>query len=242
MFPSIADRALRPGELACVLVLLAGCSPHGEQSDGSSGARAGSLTPGQAANAWVAAHPKEWVLAIDDTDPSRAPQRPPWSEPCAQSPESNSVALRYSRDDLEIELFFRCPLDGSSSLDEIGAAFSHLALPRLPHGIVVADWRFQILTPSSSFKEGVSFPAQADGRWGVDVTTTLYAVRGDSLSEACKTPADGRTPPDCYVSIEHRIPLRITLRVPLDPKALDGSAAGPSTSARAKPRSGASSP
>lgn len=220
------------------LLLLASCSPaRGARTDGSSEPPTSSLTPDQAASAFIAAHPKEWVIAIDDPDPEHAPKRPPWSAPCAAEPQNNSpyhfVALRYSGQEIELDLFFRCPLDGRSSLADIAAAFSHVSLDRLPHGIHVPDWKFQIMTPVSSFSEGVTFPVESDGRWGVDIATGLYAVRGDSTTAACHTPADGTSPRACYVHVEHRIPLRLTLRVPFDPGALDAGATAPGASASA---------
>ena len=220
------------------LLGLVSCAPRNTNSDGSSRELPASitpttsLTPADAASAWISAHPKEWVLAIDDADPSHAPQRPRWAEPCAEKPKSGFVALRYSVSDLEVDLFFRCPIDSRSSRAEVAAAFSHMVATRLPHGIQVPDWRFELLTPSSSFNDGVSFPAQNDLRWGIDVDTPLYAVRGDSTAQRCKTPADGSTPRECYVQIEHRIPLRLTLRIPYDPTALEPNAfSAPSSSA-----------
>lgn len=171
----------------------------------------------RAVESWVDRHPAEWELGLES---GSALARPEWSQACAAGPPSGFTVLRYEASGAEIDLFFRCPVASGASVQQLQSAFSHVVLQRLPHGIDAPGWEFRVLTPSSAVQEGVTFQAQG-GRLHVGVETPLYAVYGHSVRDACIPPADGRSERDCYLSREHRIPLRLTLRVPASLSGLD---------------------
>jgi hypothetical protein len=199
---------------------------------GASGA--GCTSPTQAAADWVAAHPNEWVLDIDDRQSGHTMKRPSWSGGCGGGPavigtsqvmpapgtSPSTVVLRYATSETSVDFFFRCPIQAPVTAEVLNATFSHAVLDQLPHGIAVSNWQFKILTPSSSFSKGVTFMAVGDGRLKAQIRTELYSIRGTSKQPECKAPADGSMRPECFVSREHRIPLILTMEVPFDPGAL----------------------
>lgn len=172
----------------------------------------------RAVDRWVAAHPDNWLLNLVGTRP---PARPSWSRPCSQNPESGFVTLRHASGATEIDLAFRCPLGRTASVQDLRAAFAYAVLESLPHAIQSRGWRFQVLTPSSSISEVVTFSSPAPGRLHVVIQTPLFAVYGHSVRPSCQPPADAPSPPGCYLQREHRIPLHLTLTVPFDPAALE---------------------
>jgi hypothetical protein len=147
--------------------------------------------------------------------------RPVWSKPCSQNPDSARVTLRYgdaggqeSGKTAEIDLAFRCPIGTGVAVGDLAGAFADAVLQHLPHGIVAPNWTFDLLTPSSSVKDGVGFQQPAVGRLLVTIETPMFAVYGHSTRPDCKPPADAPSPPGCYLQIEHRIPLRLKLTAP----------------------------
>jgi hypothetical protein len=194
--------------LVLPLLLAAGCS-------GIVDAEAEYDTARRAAERWTSRHPREWSLAL-----SGGPLAPaPWSKPCAQT-QSGFVALRFTADDTEVDLFFRCPVDAAGEARGLKAAFSHVVLQRLPHGIRSPGWRFDVLTPSSSFREGVVLEVPSSGRMRISIETPLYAVAGRSTRPGCEPPADAPMAEECHLTREHRIPLRLRIDAGYDPAAL----------------------
>jgi hypothetical protein len=123
---------------------------------------------------------------------------------------SGFTALRYASGATEIELFFECPLDAIAHVEDLTAAFSHAVLQKLPHGIVSPGWRFEVLTPTSSISEKVTFAAPSPGRLLVVIETPL-----------CQPPADAPSPEGCYLLREHRILLNLSLAVPFQGSELN---------------------
>lgn len=201
--PSAAARASFHLLLASACAL-AGCSdplsPAGEFAAAN-----------KAVEAWIAAHPAEWSISALG---SQTPQRPAWSEPCSASPPSGFVALDASAGATRLQLFFRCPVAAPATAAVLQAAFSHVVLERLPHGLAVPNWSFTVQTPSSSFSEGVTFSAPASGRLHIAIETQLYGIYGYSERASCLPPADGPSPEGCDLFREHRIPLALSLTVP----------------------------
>jgi hypothetical protein len=126
------------------------------------------------------------------------------------------VVLRHQAPGTEIDLFFQCPIDGTATVEELNAAFAFAVLQELPHGISSPRWRFRILTPSSSFSDGVTFARDPGGRLRVSVETPLFAIFGHSERASCQPPAGGSSAGGCHLQREHRIPLDLTLLVPYD--------------------------
>jgi hypothetical protein len=193
-----------------LLLLAAGCS------SGITDTGAEYDAARRAAERWTAQHPREWSLEL-----SGAALTPtPWSQPCSRIAAGGLVSLRFAADDTEVDLYFRCPVGGARDARELQAAFSHVALGRLPHGIRAPGWRFDVLTPSSSFSEGVVFEVPASGRMRISIETPLYAVSGRSTRPECEPPADAPMAEGCYLTREHRIPLRLRIDAAYDPSAL----------------------
>ena len=190
-----------------LLLLAAGCSA------GITDAGAEYDAARRAAERWTARHPREWSLELG----GRALTPTPWSRPCAQSPAGGLVSLRFADDDTEVDLYFRCPAEDAR---ELQAAFSHVALSRLPHGIRAPGWRFDVLTPSTSFSEGVELQVPSAGRMRISIETPLYAVSGRSTRPACAPPADAPMAEGCYLTREHRVPRRLPIAATHDPSTL----------------------
>lgn len=171
----------------------------------------------RAVDAWVSAHPDEWIVHING---SNSLVRPEWSAPCSQNPPSGQVTLRYSAPGTEIDLHFDCPLTAAASAADLAAAFS-IAVLLPPHGIESPGWSFRVVTPSSAVRTGVTFAPPAAGRLLVTIDTPLYAVYGNSTRPACEPIPDGAYAEGCSLRREHPIPLRLTLLVPFDVSALN---------------------
>lgn len=198
-------RRLRLASL-CLLFAAASCDgPTDPQSEFAAADRA--------VDRWVERHRDGWTVSLDANGPLK---RPEWSKSCARNPESGFTALRYAAAGTEIDLFFRCPLGPAARAEDLAAAFSHVVLQELPHGIESSGWRFRVLTPSSSVDGEVTFTRPAPGRLRIGIATPLYAVSGHSVRPACEPPADAPSPEGCYLVREHRAPLRLTLAVPFD--------------------------
>jgi hypothetical protein len=211
-----------------MVVALGGCSRSSEIATTTTSvtttSAARTSTPGDeyqaartAAQDWIAHNPDQWVLRLNRDNPLF---RPAWSKPCSENPDSRSVTLRYGAGGqeagktTEIDLAFRCPIGTGVAVGDLAGAFADAVLQHLPHGIVAPNWTFDILTPRSSFAEGVAFKQPAVGRLLVTIETPMFAVYGHSTRPECKPPADASSPPGCYLQLEHRIPLRLSLTAP----------------------------
>lgn len=202
------DRAI---VLLCALLAVPGCTGITEPMSEFA-------TASQAAGDWVQRNPEGWTLDLNGTRPL---ERPQWSTSCARNPDSGFTVLRYASVATEIDLAFRCPVDGTAGIEDLAAAFSHAVLQKLPHGISSPGWSFHVSTPSSSVTETVTLSAPTEGLMRVVIHTPLYAVYGHSLRPSCQPPADAPSPEGCYLLIEHRVPLRLNLVVPFDGSVLD---------------------
>ena len=172
----------------------------------------------RAIDRWVAQHPDEWRVTLVGKAPLT---RPEWSVPCDQDPHSGMTVLQYRAGGAELQLGFRCPVAEAGGAEDLAAAFAYAALDALPHGIESSGWEFRVQTPSSSVQEGVTFRAVEAGRLLVTIETPLYAVYGHSTRPACQPPADAPSPQGCYLSVEHRIPLKLVLSVPFTGSELE---------------------
>jgi hypothetical protein len=210
---SVVKSAARAVLTLAALSLSAGC----ESLVGVQGRDAEFAAASRAVDAWVHRHADAWTLNLES---GRALTRPAWSQPCAANPPSGFTVLRYEASDAEIDLLFRCPVDGGATVQQLQAAFAGIVLQTLPHGIRSSGWEFRVLTPSSTVEEGVTFQSQA-GQLRVAVETPLYAVYGRSLRDDCMPPADAPMEPGCYLNRQVPIPLRLTIRVPASLSALN---------------------
>jgi hypothetical protein len=191
------------------LVPLAAVSCAGDDAD-----------PGQPAAAaevdhWIATHPSGWSVTIDERDPRHGLVRAFDEDPCGRG--ADFLALRYAGKDADILLSFDCSALLAPTTASLRQGFRYAALEALPHGLALPSWKFLVITPVSSFSEGVDIVSFSDGRLHLKIDTPLFAVRADNVREDCRAPADSSTPARCIVQREHRIPLHLDLTVPFDP-------------------------
>jgi hypothetical protein len=164
---------------------------------------------------WVAAHPGDWALTIDERDAAHPLGRAKDFDQCDQA--SSTGHFRYAAGGTDILLTFDCAALTNATTESLRKGFRFAALNSLPHGLSLPSWQFEVLTPSSTFTEGVQVVAFQNGRLEVDIDTPLYALRADDVREECRTPADGTTAPACFVHRELHMRLKLHLSVPFDP-------------------------
>jgi hypothetical protein len=190
--------------LFALSLVVAGCGVEARQDEAK-----------HAAQKWAQDHVAGWTLTVDDAD--HAFTRPSFNEVCP----NNTLMVRYAATGYEIDLAFTCPGPQGTDLAGLRSSFKFAVLTTLPHGLDVPSWKFDILTPSSSFKDGVEIVSWDSGRLKVKVDTRLFALDGRKDSEECRPPADGRTPAACLVRVElNNLPLRFTITAPLSPDTL----------------------
>lgn len=122
-------------------------------------------------------------------------------------------ALRLSGPGARILLFLDCAVSPGATAAELAAALAFVVIDELPHGITVPGWRFWVLTPQSSFTDGVTF-AVSGGRLTVEIDTPLFAISGYSERPSCEAPQDGFATNECYLRRPFDVPLRLTFSVP----------------------------
>jgi len=202
------------------LVALSGCSrsPQPTTTTKSAAATTSSSPDDEyqaalrAARDWILRNPTEWALKLDQ---GNSLSRPPWSKPCSENPDGNSVTLRYGDSGAtEVNLSFKCPVGAGATVSDLSRTFSQAVLRHLPHGISAPNWKFDIMTPVSSIDRGVTFSQPATGQLLVSIDTPMFAVYGHSTTPKCQPPADAPSPPGCFLQLEHRIPLRLGLTAP----------------------------
>jgi hypothetical protein len=190
--------------LFALFLVVAGCG--GEASQGEAN---------QAVQKWAQDHVAGWTLTVDDADHAFA--RPAFNEVCP----NNTLVVRYAATGYEIDLAFTCPGPLGTDLAGLRSSFKFAVLTTLPHGLDVPSWKFDIFTPSSSFKDGVEIVSWDSGRLKVKVDTKLFALDGRKESEECRPLADGPTPAACLVRAElNNLPLHLTITAPLSPDTL----------------------
>ncbi len=117
-------------------------------------------------------------------------------------------------------MYFDCSITAATTLDQIREAYRFVVLNKLPHGIQVPGWTFIILTPVSSFKDGVTFVSWSGGQLVLSLETPLYYLLGQSTIDACKVPADSVGPSCCIVGREICTTLSLSLSAPFAPSTL----------------------
>jgi hypothetical protein len=165
---------------------------------------------------WASQHPDRWTLGLEETSRAAGFHRARTSAPCGAS-TTESVVATFEAGDAELELHLSCAATRAETAEDLRGALRYVVLRNLPHGARAPDWRFRVLTPSSSFSDGVEMVALEGGALSLRIRTPLEALYGFSLFPPCIPPADGLTAPRCYVRFEHHIPLDLTLRAPFDP-------------------------
>ena len=164
---------------------------------------------------FAAQHKDGWQLTVNEQSASRALQFASFSKRCSADDPAGKTTLEYVAPGYEILLGFDCLPGRKTDLASLRDAFSFVALNQLPHGISASGWKFMVLTPQSSFKQGVELQDLGNGRLSVRMTTPLYAVYGESLDrQACPQLQDASLPPSCFVNRELDFPLTLTLSVP----------------------------
>ncbi len=164
----------------------------------------------RAAADFVSQHRDAFRVSVRGTD---APAVLEQSSACGAPGGSGLNALVLTGRDAQISLYLDCAVAPGASAAELSAALAFVVINELPHGITAPGWRFWLLTPSSSFTDGVTL-AVAGGRLTVDIDTPLFAVSGYSERPSCETPLDAMAKPECYLQRPFDVPLHLTFSVP----------------------------
>lgn len=115
-----------------------------------------------------------------------------------------------------IGIGFTKPLQLDTTLDEVKAAFKHIALDRIPvPGIHAENWRVGLQSPVSSFAEGVTIESWADGVLAVRVQTSFFAAHG--VRTDILVPADAGQPEGTYFQIRKPIKADLLIQMRLMP-------------------------
>lgn len=172
------------------------------------------------AQQWTAAHAPEWSITLPGTGPAQGFQRAEWDKARCGPDTNHLVTASFTNADTTVELYFDCSVTQATTLEALRTAYRFTVLRALPHGLQLPTWRFELLTPVSSFSEGVELAAWHDGILDVRIKTPLYALYGHSTVKACGYIADAPSPPRCYVHKEHRIMLALTFSARFSPSVL----------------------
>jgi hypothetical protein len=190
--------------LFALFLLVVGCGAEGSQDEAK-----------QAVEKWAQDHAAGWTLAVDDAD--HAFKRAPFDQVCG----NDTFTIRYAASGYQVDLGVTCPGPQGTDLAGLRSGLKYVALDDLPHGVEVPGWKFDVLTPVSSFKEGVELVSWDNGRLTVKIDTRLFALDGAKEGDSCRPLADGPTPPSCLVRAElNNLPLHLTLTAPLSPDTL----------------------
>ena len=168
------------------------------------------VTAERAAREFVSEHRDVWRVSVRG---STAPAVLEQSSACGAPGGSGLNALLLTGRDARISLYLDCAVAIGADAAELNAALAFVVIDELPHGISAPGWRFWVLTPSSSFTDGVTLSV-AGGRWTVDVDTPLFAISGYSERPSCEAPQDGFATNECYLQRPFDVPLRLTFSVP----------------------------
>ncbi|HEY0714333.1 MAG TPA: hypothetical protein VGF45_16745, partial [Polyangia bacterium] len=168
--------------------------------------------PQARADRWADEHKSGWELTVDERDPQRALA---FASSGSCPTTSGFTTVKYTAPGYAVALGFRCLSKRPTTLESLREAFGYAVLEELPHGIEVPGWKFEVSTPSSSVKEGVTFTSFAEGRLSLRIVTPLLSVRGTSEDrDACPLIADAALPPQCFVDRRLGIPLTLTMTMP----------------------------
>ena len=157
------------------------------------------------------------AFCIDDPDRFELVEREAW--PCKGGP-ARAEAWTIRGRGLELRLTFSCsdPPEGDAPPSGEASAYLDHFWPYEP----VPDWGMSLQTPSSSVDGEVRVRASGDGEFEATIAAPIYAVYGHSATEACEPIADAGSEEGCFVSIERRLVLELTIRLPTIPARVTG--------------------
>jgi hypothetical protein len=119
-----------------------------------------------------------------------------------------------SQGEVRIGLGFTGPVEAGMNLEQLRASFKHVALDRIPvPGIQSPGWETRLLTPVSSFTEGVTLESWENGVLTVRVRTRFFAVNGTQTGLIL--PADAPMPLDSYFQIRQAVEADLRFSVQL---------------------------
>jgi hypothetical protein len=166
-----------------------------------------------AADRWANARTDGWTLTVDEQRAAQAFQFAAYSHACPSSSTADFSSIVYTAPGYDVTLDFDCVAARPTDLAALRETFAFAVLNRLPHGLDVEGWKFWVLTPASSFTEGVEIAALGGGRLMVRINTQLYAIVGAKSDPACAV-QDAPAPEGCSVHRDLGIPLALTLTAP----------------------------
>lgn len=126
----------------------------------------------------------------------------------------NDHMFAFVDEEVSIGLGFSKAPAKDSTLEDLRSTFSYLALDRIPVPTVRAkNWETRLMTPVSSFKDGVILESWKDGVLRLRVTTRFFAASGRRLD--VEVPADAAMPPDSYFMIRQPVQGELVVEVKL---------------------------
>ncbi len=116
----------------------------------------------------------------------------------------NDHLFAFQEGDLYIGIGFSKPPKPESTLAELRSTLMHIALDRVPvPGVKAANWDTRLMTPVSSFKEGVTLESWNDGVLRVRVQSSFFAAAGNRTDLIL--PMDTAMPEGTYFQIRRPI-------------------------------------
>ena len=136
------------------------------------------------------------------------------------SPKNGYTALQFPSGAVDVVLDFTCPMWSNATVADLRATFAFAVVEGAPGTLASPHFQYGLYTPASSFRDTVEFTQTGEGLV-ISIRTPLYAVWGRSTRATCIPPLDGGSALEgCSVFREHRVPLHLTLAVPVNFSAL----------------------
>ena len=122
----------------------------------------------------------------------------------------NDHLFAFTEGPVYIGIGFDIAPKADSTLKELQDNLKHVALDQVPvPGVKAANWETRLMTPVSSFKDGVTLEKYEKGVLTFRVKTEFFAAYGRRTDLIL--PADAPSPPDGYFQI--RTPIKADLLV-----------------------------
>ena len=177
--------------LAAALLAVVVCSPTVARQSGT--------TP----SADVRSAVEKWINGLEGKVYEATIRRSDGTSPLPAT-QINDRLFAFQEGDVYIGIGFSKTPTKNSSLEDLRAAFQHVALDRIPvPGIRAKNWATQLQTPTSSFKDGVTLESWKDGVLRLRVKTSFFAASGRRMD--VRVPADAPMPQDTYFQIRKSI-------------------------------------
>lgn len=172
-----------------------------------------------AAEAWRAAHPDGFQADFVGND-AAVLGTAPWNTSFCGRPQANGYhSFVYSSGDIYFDLGFLpdppCLLRDEPTLENLRQTLDFFEMEGFPLEIEVDNWCMSLgLSTPYPRKSSVEFLSLEEGRLRFVATIEGFSVGAHDNRPECVPPADGGYEPECYVSLEHHIPVVLSFDVP----------------------------